>query len=313
MPRCCGSATCACVINEGTHIDIAGSGSAASPYVITADVGLAATDNSVFDVTIAGLGTVGTPWTVEVKYAATAKLNDLPDVTAASPTNGQVLGWDSATSQWTARAPTTAASGSVQHDTALTGDGSAGTPLGVNEDPARMLATAAGGLGLSDTGMNSIVRRFTNATTRGSASPAPVANALTMLDDHPGQIDYWTGSAWSPAGVFLLAMVGQQMWAQSGPYTGAERVTLMIRNVAQTTDSVGMFDAIPAVDLSLKAGVLTAIAQATAPGGPSSIGVPYSVILTPDAGAIRGVAYRLDDGQPLPLTPINCTVLAMVY
>jgi len=311
MPRCCGGATCSCVIDNGSHIQIGGTGSPADPFVITADVGLEAKDNTVFDVVLTGMGTVALPWQIEVTFAATAKLNDFPDVNAPAPTNAQVLGWDTATSQWTARAPTTAAAGAVQHDTALTGDGSAGTPLGVNEDPARMLGTTAAGLGLSDTGMNSIVRKFDDDAARAAASPMPVLNAMSVLNTQPGKIDYWDGDAWEPAGVFLLSMLGQEMWQQSGPYTGVQRVTFMVRNVEQITDTEGMFDAIPAVDLAGRAGVISAVAQAT--GTIGSIATPYTVILTPTGGGIRGIAYRLDDGQPLPSSPINCTVLALVY
>lgn len=312
MPRCCGGASCSCVIDEGTHVQIVGTGSPADPFLITADVDVQAVDNSTFDVHVTGFGTVASPWAIEVRYAATAKLNDLPDVTAPSPTNGQVLGWDSSTSQWTPRAPTTAAAGTVTHDTALTGDGSAGSPLGVNEDPARMLATAAAGLGLSDTGMNSIVRKFADATTRSSASPTPVTNTLSMLGTAPGKIDYWDGDSWEPAGVFSLALSGQEMWQQSGPYTGVQRLTLMVRNVSQITDTNGVFDAIPATDLAGKAGVVTAIAQATGVSG-VTLATPFTVVLTPSSGAIKGTAYRLDNGQPLPSVSINCTVLAIVY
>lgn len=310
MPRCCGGATCSCVIDNGSHIQIVGTGSPGDPFVITADVALEAKDNAVFDVVVTGLGSVAAPWQIEVKYASSAKLNDLPDVNAPAPTNAQVLGWDTSTGQWTPRAPTTAAAGTVTHDTSLAGDGSAGTPLQVNEDPARMLATAAGGLGLSDAGMNSIVRRHADTAARTAATPAPVVNALTMLGSQPGKIDYWDGDSWEPAGVFLLAMTGQEMFQLSGPYTGAQRITYMVRNVSQITDGQGVFDAIPAVDLAGRAGVITAVAQAT---GTGTIPIPFAVILTPSSGAIKGIAYRLSDGQPVALSPINCTVLALVY
>jgi hypothetical protein len=310
MPRCCGGATCSCVIDNGSHIQIVGTGSPGDPFVITADVALEAKDNAVFDVVVTGLGSVAAPWQIEVKYASSAKLNDLPDVNAPAPTNAQVLGWDTSTGQWTPRAPTTAAAGTVTHDTSLAGDGSAGTPLQGNEDPARMLATAAGGLGLSDAGMNSIVRRHADTAARTAATPAPVVNALTMLGSQPGKIDYWDGDSWEPAGVFLLAMTGQEMFQLSGPYTGAQRITYMVRNVSQITDGQGVFDAIPAVDLAGRAGVITAVAQAT---GTGTIPIPFAVILTPSSGAIKGIAYRLSDGQPVALSPINCTVLALVY
>ena len=312
MPRCCGGASCSCVIDNGAHIQIIGVGSPADPFVISGDIALAVTDNSVFDLTLTGLGTTAVPWQLEAKFASTAKLNDLPDVNAPSPTNAQVLSWDTATGQWINRAPTTAAAGTVTHDTSLAGDGSAGTPLQVSEDPARMLATTASGLGLSDTGMNSLVRRFADATARAAASPAPVNNSMSVLASNPGQIDYWDGSTWSPAGVFLLAMVGQEMFQQSGPYTGAQRVTFMVRNVDVMTDGTGGFDAIAATDLAGRAGVITAIAQATAPNLASLV-TPYAVVLVPSGGAIRGIAYRLDDGQALAQSPVTCTVVALVY
>jgi hypothetical protein len=311
MPRCCGGATCSCVIDNGSHIQIVGTGSPADPFVITADVALEAQDNAVFDAVVTGLGVVASPWKIEVKYASTAKLNDLPDVNVPAPTNTQVLSWDTATNQWIARAPTTAAAGSVTHDTSLAGDGSGGSPLQVNEDPARMLATAAGGLGLSDTGMNSVVRKYADSAARTAASPAPVVNALTMLGTQPGKIDYWDGDSWEAAGVFLLAMVGQEMFQQSGPYTGAQRITFVVRNVNVITDALGVFDAIPAADLAGTAGVITAVAQAT--WTTTAVPIPFTVILVPSGGALKGIAYRLSDGQPIASSPINCTVFALVY
>ncbi len=312
MPRCCGGASCSCVIEEGSHIQIGGSGSPGDPFVISGDVGLTVADNTVFDLALTGVGTVAAPWQLSINYASTSKLNDLPDVNAPAPTNAQVLGWDQATGQWTARAPTTAAAGTITHDTSLAGDGSAGAALQVNEDPARMLATTASGLGLSDTGMNSIVRRYADSTARAAATPAPVNNSLSMLASNPGQIDFWNGTAWGPAGVFLLAMIGNEMFQQSGPYTGAERVTFMVRNVDTITDASGIFDAVVATDLAGKAGVISAVAQPTFQDLASLI-TPYTVLLVPDSGAIKGVAYRLSDGQPLSLSPVTCTVIALVY
>lgn len=311
MPRCCGGASCSCVIQSGAHMQIAGTGSTDDPFVLIADVDLEVTDNTTFDLTLGGLGTNANPWTIGVNFAATAKLTDLPDVNAPAPTNAQVLGWNSTTNQWEAQAPTTAAAGSVTHDTSLAGDGSAGTPLQVQEDPARYLATTGAGLGLSDAGMNSIVRRYTDATARSTATPAPVLNSLSMLDSTPGQIDTWNGTAWVPAGVFALDMTGQQLLSLSGPYTGTQRVTFIVRNVSATTDSLGVFDVIPALDLAGRAGVLSVSVQPTA--GSTGITQPYSVMVVPDAGGIKGVAFQLTDGTPLALVPITCTVTAYLY
>lgn len=44
--------------------------------------------------------------------------------------------------------------------------------------------------------MSQTVSRFTNATQRTAQVTAPVLNQLTVLDDRPGQIQYWNGSAW---------------------------------------------------------------------------------------------------------------------
>jgi hypothetical protein len=312
MPRCCGGATCSCVIDNGMHIQIIGTGSPSDPFVITGDIALQAQDNTVFDVGLTGLGTTAVPWQLSVNFASTAKLNDLPDVNAPAPTNGQVLGWDTATGQWTNRAPTTAAAGTLTHDTSLAGDGSAGAPLQINEDPARMLATAAAGLGLSDTGMNAVVRKFADSTARAAATPAPVTNALSMLASNPGQIDYWTGTAWSPAGVFVLSMAGNELYQRSGPYTGAQRVTYTVKKVTAITDSDGLFDVIPAVDIASKAGVISATVQVIA-ADVGSLVTPYAVVVVPSGGAIKGATYRLDDGQPLALSPVSVTVTALVY
>ena len=313
MPRCCGGASCSCVIEGAGHIQIEGTGSPADPFVIATDVDVDVVDNTVFNLTLGGIGTTAAPWTFEVAFAPTAKLDHLPDVNASTPTNAQVLGWDAATSMWTPRAPTTAAAGTVTHDTSLAGDGSAGAALQVNEDPARMLGTTGAGLGLSDTGMNSVVRRFADTTARDAAAPAPVLNSLSMVNSRQGQIDFWDGAAWGPAGLFLLAMAGQEMFELSGSFTGTERVTLMVRNIELSTDADGGFDAIASTDLAGRAGVLTAFAQATAPGGPETIAMPFAVILTIVGTTVRGIAYRLDDGQPVSLSPIACTVFALLY
>ena len=316
MPRCCGGASCSCVVQEGAHIQIVGTGSAADPFVIAGDVDLLVADNSVFNLTLTGLGTVASPWVLSAAFAATAKLNDLPDVTAPSPTNGQVLGWNSSTSQWVNQAPTTAASGSVTHDTSLAGDGSAGTPLQVQEDPAGFLVTRTPGLGLSDSGINQTVRKFADSTARSGASPAPTANTLSMLANSPGNIDYYDGtsSTWKPAGgAFLLAdVVGQEMYRMSGPYVGG-RLSVIIRQVSAITDVNGIFDVISAVDLAGRAGIMSAQAQATAPSGLLSLPTPYEVVLAGESGALRGRVYTLSDGLPLALAQINCTVTAFVY
>lgn len=44
--------------------------------------------------------------------------------------------------------------------------------------------------------MGQTVARFTNAAQRAAAITAPALNQLTMLNDRPGYVQYWNGSAW---------------------------------------------------------------------------------------------------------------------
>lgn len=48
--------------------------------------------------------------------------------------------------------------------------------------------------------MSQTVARFTNAAQRTSLLPAPSLNQLSMLDDRPGSLQFWNGSAWAEAG-----------------------------------------------------------------------------------------------------------------
>lgn len=45
--------------------------------------------------------------------------------------------------------------------------------------------------------MEQTVARFTNAAQRTADLVAPELNQLSMLDNRPGAIQYWTGSAWA--------------------------------------------------------------------------------------------------------------------
>jgi hypothetical protein len=304
MPRCCGGSATALQVS-GTHLAITGAGSAQNPYIISDNVTLTAGDNTVFDTTVTGLGTTGSPWVVSVGFAGTAKLDDVPDVTITAVANAQVLGWDSATSKWTNRAPTTAASGSVQHDTSMTGDGSGGSPLVINEDAAGFLATAAGGLGLSTTGKNNIVMHYVNSAAR-TAGITPILNALSMLDSAPGQIDYWNGTIWVPQGQFKIDYGSGQLLALSGGYTGG-RLTHMIRQVAQVTDATGLFDVLSTTDLTGYAGVMSAQFQPT-----GSVGFATNLVVT-SGTKVQGQAYKLLDGSAYPLQGVAGVVSAWLY
>jgi hypothetical protein len=312
IPRCCGGASCSCSIQAGPHITILGTGGPEDPFVISGDVDLEVTDTGTVDLTLSGAGTEAAPWSLSGRFSTSSKLNDLGDV-SVSPSNGEVLAWNTSLGEWRAVAPTTAEAGSVSTDGSLTGDGSAGSPLQVREDSARLLATAPGGLGLSDAGINSTIRHFVDDTTRAAANPSPGLNTMSTLDSNPGELDYWTGSGWSPAGTFLLALDGDELYAMSGSYTGEQRITLMVRNIITTTDDLGTFEVVPTDALAGRAGVLSAQCTPSTGGLPLGSGVPWTVVLVGEGGALKGTAYRLDDGTAMPSTPVAASVLALLY
>jgi hypothetical protein len=314
-PNCCGGASCACKLAAGNGISITGSGTPADPFLITASNTLVPVDNSTFDVSVTPVVLPGgTEYRIEVKYAPTAKLDDLPDVVAPAPTSGQVLGWDSATSKWTPRAPTTAASGSVLHDTSLSGDGSAGAPLQVLENPARGLSTVTAGLGLTDTTMRQLVRTFVNSTARSTMDPVPALNELTMLDSNPGNIEFWDGAAWKP---IQNNMVGQllsvEFMRMSGGWNGITQLTHVMKNVVTVTDSTGLFEVLSATDLSGRAGVLTV--QFTPAGVDPTTATPWMAAVFPGASgnSVNATAWSGIDGTPLASLPVLGVADAWVY
>lgn len=308
MARCCGGgALCGCLLIEGAHVQVTGSGAAQDPFVITGDVGLAVSDNATFDLNLTGAGTIASPWGLTVSYASTAKLDDIPDVVAPTPTNGHVIGWDSATSKWTNRAPTTAASGSVLHNTSLSGDGSAGSVLAVVHDSIGFTETGASGVKLTRTGINSLVRHFGSTTDRGVANPSPDFNTISMVDSEPGRMDYWTGGQWLPVTNGRSADFGtESLLEMSGAYDESLTVTTMVRQVSVTTESDGSFEILSNTDLATYAGVLSAFFQETG-------GVIYKALVSGDINRVVGTAYSLADGAPMAFQAITGTVSANLY
>jgi hypothetical protein len=315
-PNCCGGASCACKFVEGNGITITGSGSSQDPFLITASNTVTPVDNSTFDVNLTPVVIPGggTEYRLEVKYAPTAKLDDIPDVQAPAPTNGQVLGWDNSLQRWTPRPPTTAAAGSVSHDTSLTGDGSVGTPLGVQVNPARGLGVATAGLGLTDTSMRQLVRTFTDASARSAMDPTPVLNELTMLDSNPGNIDYWTGSQWLSIQSNLVGrLLSTEFLQLSGPWNGVSQLTHLMKNVVTATDATGLFEVLAATDLTGRGGVLTV--QFTPAGIDPSTATPWMAAVFPSAtgDSVNAMAWSGVDGSALASLPVIGVVDAWVY
>src|SRR6187551_3869190 len=55
-----------------------------------------------------------------------------------------------------------------------------------------------------------VVARFASAAARTSAITSPVLNQLTELDNRPGIVQYWTGSAWADIGGATFVQSGGQ-------------------------------------------------------------------------------------------------------
>jgi hypothetical protein len=277
-------------VTAGTGITVSGSGTAQDPFVLSADTHIAALDNARFNVTVAGLGTAAAPYTVAVDYAATSKLANIPDVNAPAPTNGQVLSFNTATLKWVPAAPTTAAAGSVNHNQSLTGDGSVGTPLAVVMAAARFLALdGANGIGLSDLGINQLVRHFATAAARLAALPAPVLNTLSMLDTSPGVISYWDGAQWVTPTPVTVETWGAAFLEVSGPYNGVSQRTRLVNHISGTTDALGVMDIVPAASLATAGGVLACTFQETGTNA-------FKAVLFPNVNKVSARIYRLTDG-----------------
>lgn len=307
MARCCGgSGTCSCRVEAGQGVEVTGVGSALDPFIINALATLDVSDNTTFNLTLSGLGTVDSPWLLSVNYASTAALDDLPDVSDTAPTNGQVLAWNTTTLQWEPTAPTTAASGSVNHGNGLTGDGSIGSPLTPVGNAARYISITASGIGLSDAGLNALVRPFATSTARDSASPALVAGTLTILADDPTALWYYDGTEHLKVTGGMGVDADDEFFSVSGSYAGGP-VTTFIRQLATTTDGSGAFVVLSALDLTDYAGVLSVRVT------PTGSGTAWSAMLTSGSGVVSGVARRLSDGTVLAGASITGIVEGVLY
>lgn len=114
------------VVGAGS-ISVTGSGSGASPYVISGGGALSVTDTPTVDLTLTGTGSSGSPYALAA--TATVSMEDIVDLDTSSVVAGHVPSFNG-TSWVTIPAPS-AAPGAIVHDSTLTGDGSGGNPLKV--------------------------------------------------------------------------------------------------------------------------------------------------------------------------------------
>ena len=307
MPSgCCGGNTCACqIIGEG-GVTIEGSGQPSDPFIINADTYHTDSNNGQFVVDATGTGTSANPYAMEVNYAPTARLDDIPNVDTPTPQNGQVLTWDSTTQTWKASPPAVAPVGAVVHDLSLTGDGSAGAPLGVVPHQARYIGVTNSGVGLNDQGLASVVHHFANDAARFASIPFPVTNMLSMLETDPGIVFYWDGTNWVRPPNQTGWVATEALLELSGAYATGLPVTIMVVQVDTTTDSNGVFDVLGLVDLAGRSGVLTVSLQETGD-------VAWKAMIFDNVDRISGTAYRLTDGSIMAGTPVTATVQAITY
>jgi hypothetical protein len=306
MPRCCPDSMPP-KIEEGRHIDVTGSGTAQDPLVLSATTDLDVQDNAVFNMILDGNGTLEAPWRLQVAYADTARLDNLPNVTVPDNTpNGYVLGYDQVNSRWVPVPPATAAPGSVSRSNGLGGDGSSGSPLIAVGDSTRFISVTAAGIGLSTTGINSLIRVFPTVAARTAASPAPGINTLSLVETDPDRLDRWDGTEWvTVSGGHNLDIKTGQLLELSGAYAGGS-VTTYVKQLATVTDFNGAFEVIPADDLTDYSGVLECSVQETGT-------TFYHAQVAAGANNIVGFARRLGTEAAYPNASITGTVRALLY
>lgn len=306
MARCCGGSGNQTKIEAARHVEVTGTGRATDPFVIEVQTELVTDDNERFRLTLHGEGTLASPWVLGVEYADSHRLTDLPDVEAEAPSNGYVLGYDEANERWVAAPPVTAPPGALVTTDGVVGDGSAGLPLGAEGDSSRFIVVTSGGIGLSDSGINHLIRQFDNVAARDAANPAVFSRTIVNLDSDPTRLWRYNGVDYDLISGGMSSDVEGQFLSLSGAYAGGE-VVAYARQLATSTDGTGAFVAIPASDLAEYSGVLSVSVT------PTGSGVAWTPMVKSGAGVVSGVARRVADGTTLAGANITAMVSALLY
>jgi hypothetical protein len=182
MTRCgCSGATCSCLVQGSGSISVSGTGSVASPYLISAALNLNVLDSGTVDMAITGDGSTGNPWVISAN--ANLDLNALTDVDTAGAATGQVLAKQS-DGTYRFVAATTAPTGAINLSSTggLQGDGSAGSPLSVKLPAGSGLTLDSTGLRIAGTGAwTAYTPSLTASTTNPSLGNGTIAGAYSQV------------------------------------------------------------------------------------------------------------------------------------
>lgn len=314
MAKCCGN-TCACVLREGPTLagnhplSVTGNGTTQNPYIVTFK-GITF-DSDAGDLQITRSFDTDDGYHVVLNFAPTSSLSHLGDVQGGAVQRGQVLAWNG--SAWAPTAPVTASPGAVVTKSSIAGDGSGSTPLGVATDPLGGIEEGTDGIKLTDLVHSELVLRYPDAATRDADPTAPVLDQLSMLDTNPGYVDYWDGTEWTP----LMAVgnvLGSAYLELSGAYQ-AGSVTVLAKQLADTTDANGVVTLLTADDLAGYAGVLSVSVQPVTPDGYATGQLTWWLALTPDPSnaVVSGVAFASDGSGEWASQPVRGIVTAYLY
>jgi hypothetical protein len=146
------------IVGEGS-ITVTGSGSGASPYVITGGGELSVLDSDTVDLTLTGDGSTGTPYVLSAD--AVVEMEELTnfDPTGGSP--GDVVALNPAGDGYVLQPPSTATPGALVTGAGLSGDGSGGDPLRVDSTTSTYVPDWTATTTNPDIGSGSIDGRYT--------------------------------------------------------------------------------------------------------------------------------------------------------
>lgn len=210
MSRCgCAGSSCSCVIQGSGGVSVLGSGTIASPYVISTDLNLAVIDTATVQMALSGSGSPADPYLL----AATAgvSLDELEDVNASNMTTGYVLARQ-ADGSFALVPPSTAAVGAITAGNGITGDGSSGSPLAVKLAPSSGLVLDGTGLKVASAGGWSAYTPQLHSTSTTGAQTLDASSWLEGRYKQDGKTVHFVINAYfsanfvPPAGHFSISL-----------------------------------------------------------------------------------------------------------